>query len=52
MTEEAEVFFKSSFRGLQGSPLREDLMKTDTDQERQRIRRATVQTPESGTQRL
>ena len=40
------------FRGIQGLPLQEDLMMTDTDQEMRRVKRATIQIPESCTQRL
>lgn len=40
------------FRGIQGLTLQEDVMMTDTDQEMHRVKRATIQIPESCTQRL
>lgn len=45
-------FWAPGFRGIQQFPLKENLMKTDIDQERNRGKRATLQIPEGCAQRL
>ena len=53
MSGQSEVFFLRS--GLQGNrrlPLQEDLMKADKDHEQHTAKGATIQIPESCTQRL